>query len=156
MSRVAWAVCGVLGLGVAANLGMVLSEAPTHTTLPIFVPVTLEMERAMRSQRGQPPGRGGEEAVILADALLAEDLDATTAAALSPEVEELRRLRQALLDARNRRHLLNTNLMNVGVAVAGELDAAQWSDVDMRRDALRVEGDDAVFERLLTKLRASP
>ena len=145
-------VCGILALGSVANAWALWSKPPTHQTLPIFTPVSLEMERSMRQDRRQPAGRGGEEALVLAQALLDEPLDPATASALAPRIEAMKATRLRLLDLRNQRHGLNTRLMEVGVAVGTALDAEQWAAVSMRRDALRVDGDSAVFDRLLTKL----
>lgn len=155
-ARAAWIVCAVAAGGAAVSAWMLLAEPPTHQTLPIFVPVTLEMERAMRARRGQPAGPGGEEAVRLADALVTEPLDGVDAAALAAHIATLRDQRAALLALRDQRHALNTALMQVGADVGLALTAEQWDGVHMRRDQLRVDGDEAVFERLLTRLGAPP
>lgn len=155
MSRLPWVVVGLLLVSCGVELGMLLADPPTHATLPIFVPVSLEMERGMRAQRGQPAGRGGEEAMQVVKALEAVDpatLDDASRSALVTALGTMAQTRAKLLDARNRRHQLNVTLMNVGVDVADELDAAQWDAVQSRRDALRADDDAAVFERVLARL----
>lgn len=147
-----WLVVGLLAAGTACSAWAALRAEPTHTTLPIFTPVSLEMERALRGQRNQPAGRGGEEALALAQALADEPLDTTTAAAIAPELAHLEATRIHLLGLRDERHALNTRLMQVGVELGGLLDAAQWDAVLMRRDALRVDGDAAVFDRVLRRV----
>lgn len=140
-------VCVLLALGAGVNAWLWWSPGPTHQTLPIFTPVSLEMERAMR----KGPSRGGEEAVRLAQALVEEpNLDP----ALAGDVQELKALRLRLLDLRNQRHALNTRLMEVGVEIGTELTPEQWAVVTMQRDSLRRDGDEAVFNRLLQKLSA--
>lgn len=156
MSRLPWVVVGLLGLSCAAEVALLLTDPPTHATLPIFIPVSLEMERGMRARRNQPAGRGGEEAMQVVRAL--EDLesaslDPATASALAPTVATMAETRAKLLDARNRRHALNVALMDVGVDVATELTAAQWDAVQSRRDALRADDDAAVFARLQARLK---
>lgn len=149
MKRLPWLLVGVLTLSVVAHLWMLGRSQPTHTVLPIFVPVSLEHEKAMRARLGQPAGRGGEEAVELARALL----DVPVPATLGPTLERLRTTRLALLKLRDQRHQLNVALMNVAVAVGSELSAAQWDHVISHRDTLRAVEDGAVFDRLLGALK---
>jgi hypothetical protein len=147
--RLAWFLAAILACGVAVHVRTLLADGPGFATLPIFVPVSLEYERQMRSSRNQPAGRGGEEAVTLARALLEEPgLDAS----LAPRLETLRATRAKLLDARGRRHALNIALMDVGVAVTKELTPAQWDLIHMKRDALRARTEAEIFDRLLEKL----
>lgn len=147
--KLAWAIAAVLAGSCAWQAHALVTGPSGFATLPIFVPVSLEYERQMRSARGQPAGRGGEEAVTLARALAEEpDLDP----ALGPAVEAMRATRAELLDARGRRHALNIALMDVGVAVATELTPAQWAEIHMRRDVLRAHTEAEVFDRVLEKL----
>ncbi len=149
MKYLSWALVGVLALSVAGHAWLLGRSQPTHAVLPIFVPVSLEHERAMRQALGQPAGRGGEEAVELARALVDVDLPPDVA----PAVARLRERRLALLALRDRRHQLNVALMNVGVAVGAELTADQWSYVISHRDDLRAVSDAAIFDRVLGGLR---
>ncbi|MES2639090.1 MAG: hypothetical protein V4850_06390 [Myxococcota bacterium] len=150
MTRLPWALVALLVASCAWNLRTFVTSGSGFATLPIFVPVSLEYERQMRSARGQPSGRGGEEAVALARALTEEPgLDP----ALAPQVAALRATRERLLDARGRRHALNIALMDVGVAVAAELTPEQWAEIHMKRDVLRARTEAEVFDRLLEKLR---
>jgi hypothetical protein len=144
-----WIVSALLAVACAWQVRSLVATGPSFATLPIFVPVSLEYEQQMRQQRNQPARRGGEEAILLAQALLDEDLDP----ALAPKIDALRQTRAKLLDARGRRHNLNIALMNVGVAVAAELTPAQWDHIHMERDALRARTEAAVFDRLQQKLR---
>lgn len=139
----------VLALACAWQVRSLVATGPSFATLPIFVPVSLEVEQQMRQQRGQPAKRGGEEAILLAQALLDEDLDPS----LAPKMEALRQTRAKLLDARGRRHDLNIALMDVGVAVTAELTPTQWDHIHMERDTLRARTEAAVFERLEQKLQ---
>ena len=68
--RAGWALAALLALGCAAQATLLLRRGPGFATLPVFVPTSLDHERAMRAARGQPAGRGGEEAVLAAEALL--------------------------------------------------------------------------------------
>lgn len=148
--RVGWAIAFVLALSCAWTARVLLAPGPGLATLPIFVPVSLEYEKQMRAARGQPAARGGEEAILLARALVEEDaLDP----ALAPKITALRATRDRLLDARGRRHALNIALMDVGVAVVSELEPAQWDRIHMRRDELRATTEAEVFDRLLGKLQ---
>ncbi len=148
-----WIVAGFLALSSAGQVWVLLAPARRFAVMPVFVPVSLEHERAMRLERGQPVGRGGEEAVDLVRALERERLDPATAAAVAPHVETLRRNREALLELRNERHRLNIALMDVGVAVVRELTPGQWESVHMGRDAARAAADRALFERVRRTLR---
>lgn len=150
MNRAAWALVALLLVSCGWTVRTLVVTGPGFATLPIFVPVSLEYERQMRSARGQPAGRGGEEAVALARALTDE---AGLDPALAPQVAALRDTRERLLDARGRRHALNIALMDVGVAVASELTPEQWAEIHMKRDVLRARTEAEVFDRLLEKLR---
>ena len=154
-ARVGWALVAVLAIAVAAQLRLVLHRGPGFATLPIFVPDSAIHEKAQRDARGQAPGRGGEEALLAADALLRAPLDPATTPARQKLVADLRADRARLLDARNRRHALNIRLMDVGVELARELTPAQWDAIHMRRDALRAQADDEVFDRVEERLRAA-
>lgn len=148
--RLAWLLAAVLAASCVWHARAWLTGPSGFATLPIFVPVSLEYEKQLRATRGQPAGRGGEEAASLASALLDEP---SLAPSLAPLVEQLRADRARLLDARGRRHALNIRLMDVGVAVASELDVEQWAQIHMRRDELRARTEHEVFERLLERLR---
>ena len=155
MSRVtSWSLFSLLLIGVLAQ-GTTLwrgQRGSGFATLPIFVPVSLEYERTLRQRRGQPAGQGGEEALHLVQALQEMDLDPTTRARVAPLVERLKTARSELLAARERRHGLNIALMDVGVALARQLDPAQWDHIHMHRDALREAQEMEAFERLLQRL----
>lgn len=146
---VGWGIASVLLASCLWQTHALIPERTGFATLPIFVPVSLEYEQQMRAARGQPAGRGGEEAVELARALLEEPLDPT----LAPALTALRESRARLLDARGRRHALNIALMDVGVAVVSELTPDQWAAIHMHRDELRARTEAEVFDRVLEKLR---
>lgn len=149
--RVAWTLAAVLAL-VAGLQAHGLSKGDTgFGTLPIFVPLSLEHERQLRAERAQPPGDNGEQAVRVAEGLIARQ--AALEPTLRPKIEAVRDARAKLLDARDRRHALNVRLMDVGVAVTATLTPAQWDSIHMRRDALRAEADAEVFDRVLQKVR---
>lgn len=151
-----WALAALLAASCAWHGARLARGGSGFATLPVFVPVSLEYEKRMRAERGQPAGRGGEEAFALAEGLLAlpelGDLAAKDPT-LRGKVEALRETRAALLDARGRRHALNIALMDVGVAVARELEPAQWDRIHMRRDEVRGKAEAEVFDRLLERLR---
>lgn len=147
--RVGWATAALLLASCAWQAYTLVPERSGLATLPIFVPVSLEYEKQMRAARGQPAGRGGEEAVELARALADEPLDPS----LAPALASLRQTRAQLLDARGRRHVLNIALMDVGVAVVSELTPDQWAAIHMHRDDLRARTEAEVFDRVLEKLR---
>lgn len=149
MRLVPWILAAALAGSSAAHLWALGKEQPRHAVLPIFVPVSLEHEKGMRAERGQPAGRGGEEAVELARALSDRPLPPEAA----PLVERLRATRLGLLDRRERRHQLNVALMNVGVELGAVLTPEQWEWVVSHRDQLRRTDDAAVFERVLAGLR---
>lgn len=156
MERLGWLLAVALAVGVGAQAWALVHEAPSHRTLPIFVPVSLEHERAMRAERGQPAGRGGEEAVDLARALDGAGLDAATAAAVAPRLAAMKELRARLLAARDRRHQLNVAMMEVGARLGAELLPAQWDVIQSRRDALRAPVDAALFDRVAAQLGTPP
>ncbi len=149
MKGIEWALVALLAVSVGGHAWFLGRAQPTHAVLPIFVPVSLDHERAMRTKLGQPVGRGGEEAVELARALL----DVEVPPSVGPTLERLRASRLALLELRDRRHQLNVALMNVGVALGAELTPDQWTHVISHRDELRSVTDAAVFDRLLGALR---
>lgn len=151
LDRGAAALCGVLLAGNLALGGLLLRERPTHDTLPLFVPVSLEYERALRAGH-KGAGHGGEEATAVAKLLSEMTLDNATKAAIGPHVQALGDARQRVLALRNERHQLNVALMQVGAALGTTLDAAQWDIVQRGRDAVRAEDDAAVFERLREQL----
>ncbi len=154
IGRLPWFLAVILGVGCLLSTRALLATAPAFATLPIFVPVSLEYERKLRAERSQPAVRGGEEAVAVARALLAEGSgEGEPDPALAVRVAALHVRREALLDARGRRHALNIALMDVGVAIAAELTPAQWDRIHMRRDELRARTEAEVFSRLLEKLR---
>lgn len=142
----------VLLLGVLSVIAhAALRAAPPSSgleTLPIFVPASLEVEALMRAERGQEAGRGGLEAADLARALLDERFDAATAARLQQPLSRLRAAREALLDARNRRHQLNVALMQAGVRIGRELSPPQWQHVISSRDAVKATEEAALFDAL--------
>jgi hypothetical protein len=145
-------LCAVLLAGNGVLTILLLRERPSHETLPLFVPVSLEYEKAMRTARSQPAGRGGEEATAVAEVLATMDLDPATKAAITPHVEALGLARQRVLALRNERHQLNVALMEVGTELGATLTERQWDIVERGRDAVRAEEDAAVFERLRQKL----
>lgn len=149
MNRVGWTLVAVLALSCAWDVRQLLSGGTGFATLPVFVPVSLEYERQMREERGQPAGRGGEEAVETARRLLEAPVDPSKREA----IERLRDTRAKLLDARGRRHALNIRLMDVGIAVTRELTPAQWDAIHMQRDQLRGKADAELFERVLSRMR---
>jgi len=153
MKAAPWIVAGLLAISCAGQAWVLLAPARRLGVMPIFVPASLEHERAMRAERGQAAGRGGEEAVDLLRALERERLDPAVAAAIRPGVEALGAEREELLALRNERHRLNTRLMDVGVAVAAELTPEQWDAVLMGRDAARAVADRDLFRRVLERLR---
>ena len=142
---------------LAGNLALgalLLRERPTHETLPLFVPVSLEYERALQATH-KSTGHGGEEAATVAKLLSGFTLDDATKAAIAPHVQALGDARQRVLALRNERHQLNVALMQVGAALGTTLDAAQWDIVQRGRDAVRAKDDAAVFERLREQLEPS-
>lgn len=142
----------VLVLGVVSLLvHAALRAAPPASgleSLPIFVPASLEVEQLLRAERGQEAGRGGLEAADLAQALLRERFDAATAARLEAPLQDVRAAREALLDARNRRHQLNVTLMQAGVRIGRELSPAQWEHVISSRDAVKATEEAQLFDAL--------
>ena len=149
MSRLPFAVAALALLTVAGHAALqAWPRASGLETLPIFVPASLEVEDLMRAERGQEAGRGGLEAADLARVLLEERLDPATAAALEAPLARLRAAREALLDARNRRHQLNVALMRSGVSIGRELTPAQWEHVISSRDAVKATEEAALFEEL--------
>lgn len=150
--RAVWALCALLLVGNGVLASLLLVERPTHETLPLFVPVSLEYEKGLRTERSQPAGRGGEEATMVADLLEGMELDPATRAAIAPHVLALGEARQRVLTLRNERHQLNVALMGVGVELGTTLDERQWDIVQRGRDAVRGKDDAAVFERLRVEL----
>ncbi|MEN9784875.1 MAG: hypothetical protein RLZZ299_139 [Pseudomonadota bacterium] len=147
--RLGWVIAACLAVSCTLTAVPLLRRGPGFATLPILVPVSLEHERALRAQRGQP-------ATVTEDpARLAQSLLGSPAAsrARPGDVAALRDARLGLLDARERRHVLNVRLMDVGVAVARVLTPAQWDAVHMHRDAVRREAEAALFDRVLQRLR---
>lgn len=147
--RWGWGLAALFAALTAGQAAVLLAGRETHAVLPIFVPVSTEHERAMREQRGQPPGRGGEEAVEAVQRVERMALDPATAAAVAPHVERLKTLRAELLAARDERHRLNTRMMEVGVELGRVLTPEQWEEVVSKRDAVRARADAALFDRVL-------
>jgi hypothetical protein len=151
---VPWLVAALFGvLGAAHGVAIALDGRSGFATLPILIPVSLGYERAMRAERNQPSGTGGDDAMAVLAAIDGVQVDPASREALATRVAALRASEAHLLDLRNRKHALNTRLMNVGVEVARELSPEQWSAVVMQRDAIRAKVEDPVFARLLEKLR---
>ena len=151
MSRAAWLVPALLAVALGLRLADRLRAPTTFATMPILTPTSLVYEAQLRQARGQPAGMGGMEAFLLAERLLAapDSIDP----ALAPELSALAEDRAALLALRDRRHGLNTSMMEVGVEVAARLRPDQWDAIHMRRDALRAEAEAQTFDRLLQRLK---
>jgi hypothetical protein len=142
-------VLGFAVLTVVAHAALMLWQPRSGLeTLPIFVPTSLSVERGMRAERDQPAGRGGTEAVALADALLRTELDETSRAAVALPVSRIKEARSRLLDARNRRHALNVRLMRAATRLGMVLTGEQWEVVLSTRDAVRAGVEADLFERL--------
>ncbi len=153
--RLGWLLAACLAVALGLQLRLLLVRGPGFATMPVFVPVSLEHERAMREARGQPAGRGGEEALRAAEALLKSLPDPEKAPSQQQALARLRATREALLAARNRRHALNIALMDVAVEVARELSPEQWDAIHMRRDALRGKAEAELFSRVEAHLRGA-
>lgn len=148
-----WSLAFLLAVSCLAQTTLLVRDRPQARSLPIFVPVSLEYERALRRERNQPAGRGGEQALELVRALLAEAPEPSSAPQLEPSIRALRDSRARLLELRNRRHALNVAMMDLGVALVAELETSQWEAINMQRDALRASGDLAAFDELLERLQ---
>ena len=144
----AWALVGLLAVGLAVRLVPERQAASGFATLPILVPASLEYEARMRVERGQPAPSAPLDAAAAAQAVL--DRPATPDARAN--VQALRDERLALLDLRNRRHALNVRIMDVGLDVARELTPEQWAVIDSQRDALKARAEAATFGRVLQGL----
>lgn len=154
MSRLPWIVAAAALVSVLVHGALVLSPpASGLTTMPIFVPASLEVEALLRAERGQEAGRGGLEAADLARALLNERVDPATAAALEAPLARVRAARESLLDARNRRHQLNVALMRAGVSLGKELTPAQWEHVISSRDEVKALQEGELFDALEQAVR---
>jgi hypothetical protein len=153
--RLGWVLAGCLAVALGLQLRLLLQRGPGFATLPVFVPASLEHERAMREARGQPAGRGGEEALRAAEALLRAPVDPSRAPAQRDALARVRATREALLQARNRRHALNIALMDMAVEVARDLSPEQWDAIHMRRDALRGKAEAELFSRVEAHLRGA-
>lgn len=151
--RWGWGLVALLAALTTGQAAVLLAGRETHAVLPIFVPVSAEHERTMREARGQPPGRGGEEAVEAVRRVERMAVDPATAAAVAPQVERLKALRLELLAARDERHRLNTRMMEVGVELGRVLTPEQWEEVVSKRDAVRARADAALFDRVLAGMR---
>lgn len=147
-----WGVSLLLLLSCAWQVSVLLGSDSGFVTLPILVPVSLEHERAARA--GQPPPVSGEEAVRMAEALLARELTPQQKAAIQPDMDALARTRLRMLELRGRRHALNIALMDVGVSVAEVLTPEQWAQIHMQRDGLRAKAEAETFERVLNRLQS--
>ena len=147
-----WLLAGLLALSLLGQGWLIHSHRSGFSTLPIFVPVSLEYERQLRAQRQQPASRSGDQVLALAQALEHASLPPTTGATLKPRLTALFQTRLQLLEARGRRHELNVALMNVAVRIAQELRPDQWERIHMQRDALRARAEAEVFERVQAKL----
>ncbi len=146
-----WGVSLLLLLSCAWQVSVLRGGDSGFATLPILVPVSLEHERAARA--GQSPV-SGEEAVRMAEALLARELTPQQKAAIQPDMDALARTRLRMLELRGRRHALNIALMDVGVSVAQTLTPEQWAQIHMQRDGLRAKAEAETFERVLGRLHS--
>lgn len=151
MSRTAWLVPALLALALGLRLADRLRAPSAFATMPILTPTSLVYEAQLRQARGQPAGMGGMEAFLLAERLLASP--ASPDPALAAELSALAEDRAALLALRDRRHGLNTAMMEVGVDVASRLSPAQWEAIHMGRDANRARAEADTFDRLLQRLQ---
>ncbi|MCB9745162.1 MAG: hypothetical protein H6740_21415 [Alphaproteobacteria bacterium] len=142
----------LLAVGCVAQLSFVLRTAPTHATLPIFTPASLKYERAMRADRGQPAGLGGQEAQLLAAHLLQPGRDLGDDPRLAERLAAMKATRAALLDARNTRHGHNVANMSLGVQVGAVLTPEQWDFVQSNRDRFRADGEFESYDRLMKQL----
>jgi hypothetical protein len=98
--------------------------------------------------------RGADEAVRMAEALLARELTPQQKAAIQPDMDALARTRLRMLELRGRRHALNIALMDVGVSVAQTLTPEQWAQIHMQRDGLRAKAEAETFGRVLERLQS--
>lgn len=150
--RTGWILVFFLLISLAGQGWMLLHRGSGFSTLPIFVPVSLEYEKQLRNSRQQPASRSGDQLMALAQSLEQSTLPPEVAARLKPSLDALFKTRLQLLEARNRRHTLNIALMDVGIQITHRLRPEQWEKIHMRRDALRAKAESEVFERLERKL----
>ena len=131
-------------------LGMQFQGDPAtaFTTLPIFTPLSPELEQAMRNERGQPTPITPREALKRAEAQI-RDPNSKVAPA---DIRKLSKTMEALRAARDQRHGLNVAMMNTGVAVAKELEPSQWAWIEMHRDARDGAHEVEMLERLRKQL----
>jgi hypothetical protein len=150
--RVAWALCAVLTVLIAAQAWHRFG-GPRFATMPILVPVTPEFEDAARARRGLSASRGVEEALTLASRIEPGKLAAEDRALVRDALPALEAAQARLLALRERRHALNIRLMEAGVEMTSVLTPAQWDKVHMNRDSVRAQADVTTFDRLRAALK---
>ena len=131
-------------------LGMMSRTQPDtgFTTLPIFTPLSPELEQAMRKERGQPTPISPREALKRAEAEIRNPTSQMTTADLRTLADTMKALRTE----RDSRHHLNVEMMNTAVSVAEQLEPQQWAWIHMHRDARDGSNEANVFKRLNKQL----
>jgi hypothetical protein len=143
----------LVALVQAIALGIQFQGDPVtgFATLPIFTPLSPEMEQAMRNERGQPTPISPREALKRAEAQVRDPDSSVTPTDLRTLSETV----EALRAARDRRHGLNVSMMNTAVAVAKELEPNQWAWIHMHRDARDGAHEVDMLDRLRKQLSQS-
>ena len=131
MSRVAWALCSVLALTALAQVRVLTQSGTGFSTMPVFVPLSLEHEAAAR--------RGPALDLAQAEALLAQH-------AGRPEVARATETHARILALCQERHTLNVALMEGAVDVAGHLSPDQWDRIVGERDLRKAEADAGLLD----------
>ena len=110
--------------------------------MPILTPVSIEHERSFRK---------GDAVDIHQMIDTIHQIEPQTTPSSAKAVAQFVSDRKRMLQLRNRRHELNTNLMNSGIHLIALLDEQQWIWVQSQRDRVQSHQEEANLDALLIR-----
>ena len=136
----------VLLLIVQIQILWMIHTVPTSDTalMPILTPVSIEHERSFREGVG---GAVDIHKMIETVHQIEPQSKSSSAKAVVQFVSD----RKRMLELRNRRHELNTNLMNSGIHLIALLDEQQWIWVQSQRDRVQLRQEETNLDALLIR-----
>lgn len=149
-----WILVLILGATLALQYTACSVSETGFSTLPILSPVSPELERVMRKQRGQQTPVSPRRATQIMEAIGADEgLEQAAREAASKQLQNATHSIGGLRTLRDERHGLNVAMMNVGVDIASELTPAQWSHIHMHRDVRDGLAELDTLKRVRTQLQ---
>ncbi len=149
-----WFLALVLSATVALQLMERCEVATGFSTMPILSPVSPEIESALRKSRGQGTPVNPRRAVRIVQAIESDKaLEGSARKTVGKYLDRAIQTLAALRRARDRRHGLNVEMMEVGVQVSSRLTPAQWASVHLHRDSRDGAAEVQTLERLRARLQ---